>query len=123
VRIVPRDVAATLLFPLWQFAPGEPDLTVLHLEVDVVRAGSAERHTYGLLDRYDAESGTSSMARTTGYVCTAIVQLVAEGTYDRAGVSAPEDVGRVEGCFDRVRSQLEARGVRLTEIRSPLPPA
>ncbi|MDH3290757.1 MAG: saccharopine dehydrogenase NADP-binding domain-containing protein [Gemmatimonadota bacterium] len=122
-RISPRAVVTTLLFPLWEFAPGEPDLTVLHVEIDVEQGGSAERHTFDLLDRHDAESGTSSMARTTGYTCTAIVQLVADGTYGRTGVSAPEDVGRVEGCFDRVRSYLEARGVRLTETRSPLPPA
>lgn len=122
IRVPPRDVAAALLFPLWEFAPGEPDLTVLRVEVDVARGGSTERITYDMLDHYDAQSDTSSMARTTGFMGTAILHLVADGTFARLGVSAPEDVGRAEGCFDRVRHYLEARGVRLTEIRAPLPP-
>ena len=45
---------------------------------------------FHLLDRYDRATGTTSMARTTGYTCTAVARLVASGGYRRAGISPPE---------------------------------
>ena len=36
------------------------------------------------------DTETSSMARTTGYTCTAMVNLVAEGLWDEPGLAPPE---------------------------------
>lgn len=113
----PRAVAERLLFPLWEFAPGEPDMTVMRVEIDVAGREGTTRHTFDLLDRYDAASGTSSMARTTGYTCTAVAGLVAAGKYARTGISAPEDVGREPDCCAAVLRYLEERGVILHEAR------
>jgi saccharopine dehydrogenase-like NADP-dependent oxidoreductase len=116
----PRDLTTRLLFPLWEFRPGEADLTVLRVEVDAVRAGAADHHVFDLLDRYDAATGISSMGRTTGYTCTAIVRLVARGLYARPGVSPPEFVGREPGCFQRIVEDLAARGVALQHRVVPI---
>lgn len=120
VTVRPRSVTERLLFPLWEFAPGEPDVTVMRVEIDVGGGAGTTRHVFDLLDRYDAASGTSSMARTTGYTCTAIVGLLAMGRYSRPGVSAPEDVGREPGCCDAVLRYLEERGVLLRETAQAL---
>jgi saccharopine dehydrogenase-like NADP-dependent oxidoreductase len=56
------------------------------------------------------------MARTTGFTCTAVTRLVAAGDYREPGVHAPEHVGRVPGCYDRVLADLRARGVRVTHL-------
>ncbi len=110
----PRDVATRLLFPVWEFGPGEADITVLRVEIDVGGA-APQRHVFELLDRYDEPTGTSSMARTTGYTCTAMVHLVAAGLWTTPGVAPLEVVGREPGCYEHVVQYLEERGVVLEE--------
>ena len=114
-RISPRALVERVLFPAWTFEPGEQDLTVFRVEVDLRRGGRAERRIYQLLDRYDSETDVSSMARTTGYTCTAIAHLVASGTWRTPGVAPLETIGASPGCFDFVRRHLADRGVRLDQ--------
>jgi lysine 6-dehydrogenase len=109
--ISPMDVTARLLDRVWAFDEGEEDLTVMRVRVEGVREGRRERHTYHLLDRYDTETHTSSMARTTGYTCTALVRLVARNLYTKPGISPPELIGQDQGCFDFVMADLKARGI------------
>ena len=109
----PRDVTETLLFDAWQFEEGEPDLTVCRFTIEGVHEGQRVRHTYDLLDYYNTETETSSMARTTGYTCAAMVRLVAKGRWTAPGVAPAEVVGRDEACFDFVLNHLEERGVQL----------
>ena len=66
---------------------------------------------YDLLDRYDPATDTISMARTTGYTCTAVANLVLDGKYDRKGISPPEYVGEVDGALAFVLGYLAKRGV------------
>ncbi len=75
-------------------------------------------HQYDLLDYYDEPTHTSSMARTTGYTCTAAVELVLQGLYKRTGISPAELIGEDEPCFHFVMNYLGARKVnyRKTEI-------
>jgi hypothetical protein len=37
------------------------------------------KHQYDLFDRYDQQTKTSSMERTTGYTCTAAANMVLDG--------------------------------------------
>ena len=109
----PRDVTETLLFDAWKFDEGEPDLTVGRIEVEGVRDGTRVRHIFNLLDYYDPDSETSSMARTTGYTCAAVARLVAGGLWTEPGVAPAEFVGRRKECFDFVLSHLAERNVSL----------
>ena len=74
-------------------------------------------YEYNLLDRTDKTSDTLSMARTTGYTCTAAVNLVAEGRFSRKGICPPEYLGEDEANFRFIVNYLEERGVvyRVTE--------
>lgn len=116
VEVSPLALTSRLLFDQWRLDEGEEDLTVMRVEVEGKTGERRERHVYDLLDRYDPETGLSSMARTTGFTCAAISRLVADGTYARPGISAPEHVGGQPGCFERVMEELGARGIRF-EIR------
>lgn len=109
----PRDLTESLLFNQWSFEEGEPDLTVMRITVEGVQDGKDVRYTLNLLDYYDPDTETSSMARTTGYTCTAMANLVARGTWDRPGLATPEMVGRNEACFDAVVDHLSERGVHI----------
>jgi lysine 6-dehydrogenase len=108
----PREVTARLLEKMWTFEEGEEDLTVMRIKVDGVMGGKKERHTFFLLDRYDRETGNSSMARTTGFTCTAMVRLVARKLYARSPESRPWSWWvATPRSFDFVMKELDARGV------------
>jgi lysine 6-dehydrogenase len=109
--LAPREVTARLLEKIWTFEEGEEDLTVMRVKVDGVKGGKKEHHTFFLLDRYDREAGTSSMARTTGFTCTAMVRLVARKLYTEPGITPLEFVGRDAPGYHFVMKELEARGV------------
>jgi len=109
----PLDVTEALLFSAWHFEDGEPDLTVMRIVVEGKQNGKSLRHTYNLLDYYNTDTETSSMARTTGYTCTAMVNLVARGLWTEPGLAPPEVVGRDADCFDAVLKHLEARDVHI----------
>ena len=112
-QVRPLDVTSALLFDQWQFEEGEPDLTVMRMEIEGVKDGHRVRHVYNILDYYEPESETSSMARTTGYMCTALVNVVASGLWNEPGVAPPEIVGRREDCFEAVMRHLDARDVHV----------
>jgi len=109
----PRDVTEALLISAWQFEAGEPDLTVMRIVIEGAKDDVALRYTYNLLDYYNTETETSSMARTTGYTCTGMVRLVARGLWTEPGVAPPEVVGRNAECFDYVIKHLESRNVQI----------
>lgn len=109
--VSPIDLTAKLLFPAWELAEGEQDITVLRMVAEGTRQGTRYRRTYDLLDRYDRAGGITSMARTTGYTCTAGVRLLIEGLYAQPGIIPPEYLGKTPGCFERVNRHLEERGI------------
>jgi lysine 6-dehydrogenase len=114
----PIDVTASLLSPLWKYEPGEADLTVMRLVISGIEDGKPATYTYDMVDEYDPATGALSMARTTGYNCTAVTRLVLDGGYSQKGISPPEFVGRVDGCWESVRKYLEDRGVHCMMRRS-----
>ena len=111
--VVPRDVTEALLFNAWHYEEGEPDLTVMRIVAEGTVEGKKVRHTYNLLDYYNTDTETSSLARTTGYTCTSIVRLLASGLWNEPGLTPPEVVGRNEACFRSVMDHLAARDVHI----------
>ena len=118
VSVRPIDLTASLLSPLWKYEPGEADITVMRLVISGMEDGKPASYTWDMYDEYDAATGTLSMARTTGYTCTAVTRLVLDGSYSQKGISPPEYVGRVEGCWQSVNGYLEDRGVHCKIQRS-----
>jgi saccharopine dehydrogenase-like NADP-dependent oxidoreductase len=110
-KVRPIDLSAKLLFEAWKLGKTEDELTVMRVTVEGQEDGKPKKYAYHLLDRYDAESGISSMSRTTGYTATAAVHLVAKGLYNQVGISPPEFVGRTQENFDHFLNHLAARGV------------
>lgn len=110
-KVVPLQFTSKLLFPHWQFEPGEADFTVMRVVVEGEKDGHALRFVSDLLDRYDAATDTTSMARTTGYTCTAALRMVSAGRYRRQGISPPEFIGREPGCWEFIRGELAKRNV------------
>jgi lysine 6-dehydrogenase len=111
MRIRPVDVTAKLLFPKWKLKSGEKEFTVMRIRISGTENGSAKSYEYNLLDYTDQPTNTLSMARTTGYTCTAAANLVLQGKFSRKGISPPEFLGEDEENFRMVIGHLKARGV------------
>jgi lysine 6-dehydrogenase len=107
----PIDLTSTLLFNEWKLNPGEKELTVMKIIIEGLEDGQPKSYTYDLLDRYDSATKTSSMARTTGYTCTAIANLVVNGDVQRVGINPPEFIGSDESCYNKIFKYLKDRGV------------
>ena len=112
--IRPIDLTATLLFPKWKMQPGEADITAMRLIISGKENGQDKTYTYSLFDRLNPDTNTTSMARTTGYTCTAVASLILSGNYDRKGILPPEFIGEDEKNYKFVRNYLEKRGVIYT---------
>lgn len=112
VRVRPIDVTARLLFPKWKLKPGEREFTVMRIRIEGEEKGLKKKYQYNLLDHTDTLTETLSMARTTGYTCTAAAHLVLEGTYDRPGISPPEYIGEDDKNFAKIMDHLKMRGVQ-----------
>lgn len=112
--IRPIDLTAQLLFPEWRLPEGEGDRTIMRIAVEGRRGGGRMRRTWDLLDGYDHDNGVTSMARTTGYTCTAAVRALAAGMYTEPGLVPPEVLGRTPGVYDFIVERLAERGVVFT---------
>ncbi|HQP15431.1 MAG TPA: saccharopine dehydrogenase C-terminal domain-containing protein [Bacteroidales bacterium] len=114
-KIKPMDVTAKLLFPMWELKKGEKDLTIMKVIVEGKKDGKKLRYTYDLLDFYDEETQTHSMARTTGYTATVALRMIASGLYRQEGLSVPEYIGNYPECVDFMLNGLAQRGVNYVE--------
>ena len=111
VTVRPIDLTARLLFPMWELQGNEADITVMRVIVEGLKDGVGTRYTWDLFDRKNETTGVHSMARTTGYTATVAARMIADGLWDRAGVSPPEYVGRDHQCVDYLLRGLAERGV------------
>ncbi len=107
-EISPLQFTSKLLINEWKLGETEEELTVMK----VILHGEGKTITYDLLDYYDKATQTSSMARTTGYTCTAAVHLIAKKLVTKKGVFPPELIGDDKICFDFVLNHLQARSVQ-----------
>lgn len=106
-KVVPLDFTSQLLIDQWKLQPGEEEFTVMR----VTLKGEDKTIEYNLLDRYDPATDISSMARTTGYTCTAAVNLITQKLFTKKGVFPPELIGPDKACFDFVLNYLHQRNV------------
>ena len=117
--VVPLELTSRVLFPQWTFEEGEEDLTVMRILVRGQIDGNARTLRWDLSDRYSQAEGATSMSRTTALPCAIVARMLADGTFDQAGVHPPEVLGAVPGLPERVLSALAARGVTYTHRAEP----
>ena len=112
-KIKPIEMTSKLLFKNWQFAQGEEDITFMRVIIDAKKGNSNYSFTYDLLDSYDKKTGTTSMARTTGYTCTAVARLLLQEKKLPKGICPPEYIGMDESNYNFIINKLAERNVVL----------
>jgi len=111
-KVRPLDLTSKLLFPIWELSPDEEEFTVMRIFISGEQDGTYKKIVYTMIDRFDTATKTSSMARTTGYACTAVAHLVINKSFSRKGISPPEFLGADKQSFKNVIAYLAERNIR-----------
>ena len=106
VKIRPIDLTSKLLFPKWEMKEGDKDFTIMRIIIKGIEDNKEVTYQYNLLDRH--QENTISMARTTGFTCTAVANVILEGKYSRIGISPPEFLGK---HYNYISDYLSKRNV------------
>ncbi|MEI7734498.1 MAG: saccharopine dehydrogenase C-terminal domain-containing protein [Ferruginibacter sp.] len=107
LQISPMDFTSAVLFDQWKLGSTEAEFTLMTIEIK----GEGKTIRYDLYDEYDAATETSSMSRTTGYTCTAALQLLINKQFTAKGVFPPELIGNNEACFNTILDYLAQRNI------------
>jgi len=113
LKVKPIDVTSRLLIDQWRLAENEEDLTVMQVIMEGRHDGRRQRRDFYMLDRFDSASGTTSMARTTGYTCAIAARQVLTGMFTRKGICPPEYLGATSGCYERMLTELGRRNIHI----------
>lgn len=114
VQIRPIDLTAKLLFPLWTFEEDEEEFVLLRVVVEGREGGTLVRHTFQLHDEYDAKTGYSAMARTTGFPAAIVGRMLLAGEFPEPGVFPPEKlVAAKPDLLETMMDALAERGVSI----------
>jgi lysine 6-dehydrogenase len=113
--VEPIAVTSRILFKEWKLGEGEEDMTIMRVLMEGRDNGRKVTCVYDLEDRYDKETRTTAMARTTGYTAAIIARQVLEGLFDRNGICPPEFIGQKKACFENLLAAYEQQHIRLNE--------
>ena len=119
MKISPMEFSSSVLFKQWKLGEEEEEFTVMQIKISGKENGKQKTIVYDLYDEYDAATKTSSMARTTGYTCTAAMNLLINNLFSEKGVFPPELVGRNEQCFTFILNYLKERNVVYNKKETP----
>ena len=110
-KIKPIDFTTSLLFDSWKLKEDDEEFTIMKIKIQGTLNNEAAIIEYMLFDEYDTDTQTSSMSRTTGYTCTAAVNMLINKLFLEKGVFPLELVGKDKTCFNFILRYLEERNV------------
>ena len=113
-QISPMEFTSSLLFDQWKLGENEAEFTLMQIKI----SDAEKTICYDLYDEYDAATQTSSMGRTTGYTCTAALNMLIEKLFTEKGVFPPELVGKDEACFNFILNYLRERNIHYHKTES-----
>ena len=100
------------LFKLWKPSSDELEFTVL----DIIIETETGKHNYFLYDETNLKENTTSMARTTGYTASAVVDILDQNIFIEKGVFPPELVGSSTKAINYLLNHLNANNIQLKKI-------
>jgi saccharopine dehydrogenase-like NADP-dependent oxidoreductase len=119
--IRPIDLTSRLLFSQWEAKDEDDEFTMLRIEISGKEGGEKKKYIYEIFDRYDKENKTTSMARTTGFTCTAVARLILEGNLKNKGILPPEYIGAIPGYKDKVLNMIKQKNITIRVSENMIP--
>jgi saccharopine dehydrogenase-like NADP-dependent oxidoreductase len=122
VKVTPKSVVDTLLYPHVKLEEGEGDITLFRVELIGTKDGRRRHLRSDMVDRYDPRLGFTSMARTTAFTGAIVARMIGRGEISACGLFTSEEL--VTGpLYDRMMAELEAEGIHFevtsTDIEEP----
>jgi len=112
-KVKPIELTSKLLFPHWKPDEEEKEFTILNMIIRGNEDGKQKELVYNLFDKFDEETKTTSMARTTGYTCTSVARLILNGDFNRKGINPPEYIGAEPECYEKVMTMLKEKNINI----------
>src|SRR5262249_4222812 len=91
--VAPREITSKLF--LDKMSGDDPDITVLRVEAHSIKSNAFKRVigrrapeqilSFTLIDRFDDETGLTSMMRTTAWPASVVIQMLAGGAISKTG--------------------------------------
>ena len=103
------EKTAKSLKKAWFLEEGEEEFTVMR----IIIKNTNQKIQLDLYDEYHQKTQITSMARTTGYTCSAGVNLITNNLFTKKGVFPPEIVGKQEIAYKFIIDYLSARDINL----------
>ena len=103
---------AESLFKEWAPDKEDFDQTIMRLEFIGKKDGEKITEIYNLLDYFDEQKNITSMARTTGYTCAAVANIILSGDFKKNGVFTLENFGRETKLVDNILHYLSERNIQ-----------
>jgi saccharopine dehydrogenase-like NADP-dependent oxidoreductase len=114
-NIKPFDLTSQLLFNQWKLQEEEVEFTVMQIRVSGVIDDAKRTVVYDLYDEYCPETRIHSMARTTGYAATSVLESMIDGFFHFPGVHPPEILAFNSDLVMNILARLESKGVKYTQ--------
>ena len=103
---------AESLFKEWAPDKEDFDQTIMRLEFIGKKDGEKITEIYNLLDYFDEQKNITSMARTTGYTCAAVANIILSGDFKKNGVFTLENFGKETKLVDNILHYLSERNIQ-----------
>ena len=101
----------------WVSKKTDYDQTIMRLDFQGMKNGNKVSKRYNLLDYYDEENNITSMARTTGYTCSAVTHALLTGDFNKQGVFTMESFSDDNSLVQQILNYLSVRNINFsTEI-------
>jgi len=114
VSVIPKHLVDSVLYPYVKLEDGEPDITCFRVELIGEKEGHSCIYTAEMVDRYDHNTGFTSMARTTAFTGAVVARMIASGklTAGEDPIVTPEKV--ISGSsFDLLIAELEEMNMHI----------
>lgn len=111
VEVTPKSVVDAVLFPHVRMREDDRDITILRIDIVGTRKDRPRSYRIEMVDRFDDNTGMTSMARTTAFTGAIVGRMVARGEIKAKGINTPEQV--ITGKrFKRLMEELADNNVR-----------
>ncbi len=85
VSVIPKHVVDAVLYPSVKMAPEDRDITAYRVTVIGEKDGRPATRTAEMIDRYDEQTGFTSMARTTAFTAAIAARMAARADLPHPG--------------------------------------
>jgi lysine 6-dehydrogenase len=115
IDISPLDLWLSLGEKYLQYEAGEGDAVCQRVIVSGLSNGEPTSWVYEFMDFYDPAEDITAMARTTGFPCSIVAQMIAKGEMDKPGVIHPAWIGYDEILSNNFFKEMAKREILIME--------